>query len=196
MAGFSTVDHASLRRIQQACAGANQKIDFVPTASLWRLYDLTDQQRHDLDRRLDEYLTPDVGRTPFTKPDSGSGIVQLASSICGTAGRKSGEALDPPQNSAARFFSARRHDGVEAAKTIGPAGCRRRRWSPPVRPVGPKSAASSWVTRNCGLSRATRPVVVELVDLGQLPRQLLPGERPVGRSARCPGKRRPELARR
>ena len=97
MAGFSTVDHASLRRIQQACAGANQKIDFVPTASLWRLYDLTDQQRHDLDRRLDEYLTPDVGRTPFTKPDSGSGIVQLASSICGTAGRKSGEALDPPQ---------------------------------------------------------------------------------------------------
>ena len=52
MAGFSTDDHASLRRIQQACAGANQKIDFVPTASLWRLYDLTDQQRHDLDRRL------------------------------------------------------------------------------------------------------------------------------------------------
>lgn len=71
-------DQPAFQRYMDALA--TQKIDFAPTAPLWRLYELTDQERHDHDRRLDDYLTPDVGRTPFTKPDTAGGSLQFASS--------------------------------------------------------------------------------------------------------------------
>jgi hypothetical protein len=56
-------DRAGFQQFMDALA--TQKLNFHPGNALWHLYDKTDQERHNLDPKLDDYLTPDVGRTPF-----------------------------------------------------------------------------------------------------------------------------------